>query len=323
MIKSLAAATAMVLALAAPALAQTTWQMPTPYPESSVVTRNVIQFANEVREATGGKLNIVIHPAASLIKHGEIKNAVRSGQVEIGEILASTLSNDDPVYEMDSLPFLVSNFSDAERLWNVVRDHAQKDMARQRMTVLFANSWGPQGLYSLAPVESTADMRGAKFRAYNYTTERIAQLADAVPTQVEAADIAQAFSTGRANMMVTSTATGVSAAVWDFLKHYYDVRVSIPYDLVLVNNRALEALEPDVRAALLEVAARAEKRSWSMAEEDDKAGLKLLADRGVAVSEGSDALRQGLATIGETMTAEWEKRAGDAGAALLQAYKNP
>jgi len=319
MIKTLTAIAA--LALAAPCFAQTTWRMPTPYPESSVVTRNVMRFADEVREATGGKLNIVVHPTGSLIKHGEIKNAVRSGQVEIGEILASTLSNDDPIYEMDSLPFLVNDFKDAERLWGVVREHAQDNMRRQRMTVLFANSWGPQGLYSLSPVQSAADMRGAKFRAYNYTTERIAQLAGAVPTQVEAADLAQAFSTGRTNMMVTSTATGVSAAVWDFLKHYYDVRVSIPYDLVLVNNRALDALEPDVRAALQKVAARAEARSWTLAEEDDKANLKTLADKGIQVSKGSDALRGDLKKIGETMSAEWEKRAGKTGTTLLNNYR--
>jgi TRAP-type C4-dicarboxylate transport system substrate-binding protein len=312
----------MAMGLSAPALAQTTWQMPTPYPESSVVTRNVIQFAKEVHEATDGKLNIVVHPAASLIKHGEIKNAVRSGQVEIGEILASTLSNDDPVYEMDSLPFLVSNFDDAHKLWEVVRDHVQGDMNRQRMTVLFANSWGPQGLYSLGQVEDISAMRGARFRAYNYTTERIAQLAGAVPTQVEAADLAQAFSTGRANMMVTSTATGVSAAAWDFLDHYYDVRVSIPYDLVLVNNRALEALEPDVREALLEVAARAELRSWPMAEEDDKKGLQTLADNGITVEEGSGELRASLQEIGDTMSQEWAARAGEAGAALLETYRN-
>lgn len=319
MMKILSALAAM--AIAAPALAQTTWQMPTPYPESSVVTRNVTQFANEVREATGGKLNIVVHPAGSLIKHGEIKNAVRSGQVQIGELLASTLSNDNPIYEMDSLPFLVQNFKDAQRLWHTVRDEVRKDMMRQRMTPLFANSWGPQGLYALNPVQGVGDMRGAKFRAYNYTTERIAQLAGAVPTQVEAADLAQAFSTGRANMMVTSTATGVSAAVWDFLKYYYDVRVSIPYDLVLVNNRALEALEPDVRAALMQVAAKAEARSWSMAEDDDKEKLKILADKGVTVSKGSEALQNDLKKIGETMSGEWEKRAGANGQSLLKAYR--
>src|SRR5690625_3461203 len=129
MLKHLTAAAA--LAIAMPSVAQTTWQMPTPYPEASVVTRNVMQFADEVREATDGKLNIVIHPTGSLIRHGEIKNAVRSGQVEIGEILASTLSNEDPIYEMDSLPFLVSNFDDAERLWSVVREHMEEDMNRQ------------------------------------------------------------------------------------------------------------------------------------------------------------------------------------------------
>lgn len=322
MMKTLLTAACLAIAGAAPSLAQTSWQMPTPYPESSAVTKNVLAFAEEVSELTDGKLNIVVHPAASLIKHGEIKNAVRSGQVEIGEILMSTLSNEDPAYELESLPFLVGTFEDAQRMWEVTRDHTAQDMNRQRMTLLFANPWSPQGLYSAEPVESAADMRGGRFRAYNYTTERIAQLAGAVPTQVEAADLAQAFSTGRVNMMVTSTATGVSAAVWDFLNHFYDVRVSYSKDIVFVNTEALEALEPDVREGLMEAARRAEARGWEMAQADHSEGLKILADNGVEVGEGSETLRTELREIGTTMVEEWKERAGETGAALLAAYQN-
>lgn len=319
-VKKIAAASALCLMMAMPAVAQK-WQMPTPYPETSAVTQNVMQFVKEVEETTKGELNITVHTAGSLIKHPEIKNAVRSQQVELGEFLQSTLSNESKIFELDSLPFLVGTFDDAKRLWAAMKEDAQAELARQGVTILFLNPWSPQGLYSLPAIEKVEDLRGGKFRAYNFATERIAQLAGAVPTQVEAADLAQAFSTGRANMMVTSTATGVSAAVWDFLKYFYDVRVSYSTNLVVVNTKALEALKPEVREALLAAAAKAEERGWEMAAEDLEKGKEILASHGVAVSEGSADLRAGLAKIGETMTAEWEKAAGETGAKILAKYR--
>jgi TRAP-type C4-dicarboxylate transport system substrate-binding protein len=59
-----------------------------------------------------------------------------------------------------------------------------------------------------------------------------------------------------------------------------------------------------------------------MAEEDDKKGLQTLADNGITVEEGSGELRASLQVIGDTMSQEWAARAGEAGAALLETYRN-
>lgn len=61
------------------------WDMPTPYPDKTFHTANILEFAKEVEAATNGGLVIKLHSAGSLLKHPEIKNAVRSGQVPIGE----------------------------------------------------------------------------------------------------------------------------------------------------------------------------------------------------------------------------------------------
>ncbi len=74
----------------------TTWDMPTPYPDKTFHTQNISQFAADVEKATGGELKIKIHSAGSLFKHPEIKNAVRGGQVPIGEFFLSLLSNETP-----------------------------------------------------------------------------------------------------------------------------------------------------------------------------------------------------------------------------------
>jgi hypothetical protein len=73
--------TGIVLAagLATAASAQTKWDMPTPYPDGNFHTKNVIAFAADVDKATKGSLKIQVHSAGSLIKHPEIKRAVRQG----------------------------------------------------------------------------------------------------------------------------------------------------------------------------------------------------------------------------------------------------
>ena len=106
-----------VLSLAASAFAET-WDMPTPYPDATFHTVNIIQFAEDVKQATGGKLEIKVHSAGSLFKHKEIKDAVRGGQVPIGEFFVSLLSNENAVFGADSQPFLATNYDDAAKLWD-------------------------------------------------------------------------------------------------------------------------------------------------------------------------------------------------------------
>ena len=50
-----AAATALAF-VAGAASAQTKWDMPTPYPPGEFHTVNIVQFADEVKKATGGEI---------------------------------------------------------------------------------------------------------------------------------------------------------------------------------------------------------------------------------------------------------------------------
>ena len=95
------------------ATAQTTWDMPTPYGDSVFHTQNIMQFAEDVAEATDGALSITVHSAGSLYAHPEIRDSVRRGLAPIGEILMSQLANEDAVFGVDSVPFLAASYDDA------------------------------------------------------------------------------------------------------------------------------------------------------------------------------------------------------------------
>ena len=300
--------------------AQTTWQMPTPYPEANFHTQNIKLFVEEIDKASNGALKIVVHPAGSLIKHAEIKNAVRSGQVEIGEFIISNLANEDPLFALDAVPFLAASYDESARLYAVSKEALGQKLGEQRMTALFSVPWPGQGLYTDREINTVEDIRGLKMRAYSPQTERLAQLLGAVPTQVEVPDLAQAFSTGRVNAMITSSSTGVNSSAWDFLTHFYDVSAFLPKNVVVVNQRAFDALSPELQQILKDAAAAAEERGWKMSAEDHAAMRKILEEKGIKVSDGSEALNASLKEIGVTMGAEWAKEAGETGAALVAAF---
>ncbi|GAA6181073.1 TRAP transporter substrate-binding protein DctP [Shimia sp. NS0008-38b] len=311
--------TAALAGLAIGAQAET-WDMPTPYPDATFHTVNISEFAADVATATEGALDIKVHSAASLFKHPEISRAVRSGQVPIGEFFLSLLANEDPAFGADSLPFLATNYEDAERLWAAQKDAISALLEEQGMMVLYSVPWPPQGLYTNNEITSVEDLAGLKFRTYNATLEEFANLAGAAPTQVENPDIPQAFSTGRVEAMITSPSTGVNSKAWDFLTHYTDIQAWIPKNVVVVNTRSFRRLDDATQAAVLESAAAAEARGWEMSRAETKAQTAVLAENGIIVVEPSEELMTGLREIGAQMLENWTAEAGDAGAALLSAY---
>lgn len=319
-IRDLIRGAALAAACAAPAAAAN-WDMPTPYGDAVFHTQNVARFAEDVGEATDGALEITVHSAGSLFGHAEIKDSVRRGLAPIGEVLISRLANDDPIFGIDSIPFLASSYPQARELWAASKPAVEAALAEQGLTLLFAVPWPGQSLYTSFPVESAADMAGVSFRAYNAATERLAQLMGAVPTQVEAGDIPTAFATGRVEAMITSPSTGVSSQAWDFVSHYTDTQAWLPKNMVIVNTDMLDSLPEDQRAALMRAAETAETRGWEMSEQETAAGIATLERNGMTVMQPSGALSGRLQEIGRTMTQEWLDEAGEAGAAVVEDYR--
>lgn len=297
-----------------------TWDMPTPYGETNFHTVNIKKFADDVRGETDGRLDIKVHSGGSLFKHPEIKNAVRGGQVPIGEFLLSRLSNENAVFQVDSIPFLATNYQKAGKLWKASKPAIEKLLDKQGLMVLFAVPWPPQGLYTKKPVERISDLKGVKFRAYNTATKMFARLAGAIPTQIEVLDIPQAFSTGRVEVMITSPSTGANTKAWDFVTHFYHTQAWLPKNVVVVNKKAYRVLGKNVRKALLDAGKRAEERGWQASTAETSAKLDVLRDNGISVHLPTNGLVLGLREIGRKMTYEWSAKAGDAGIRIIDEF---
>lgn len=321
LIRKTALALAFAGSFATAAAAQTKWDMPTPYPDGNFHTKNVIQFTKDVDAATKGSLKIQVHSAGSLIKHAEIKRSVRQGTAPIGEILESLAANESPVYGLDSVPFLATGYDASKKLYMAQKPYLEKQLAKEGLVLLYSVPWPPQGIYAKRDINSVEDLKGLKFRTYNAMIGRIAQLAGAVPTQIEVPDLPTAFATGRVDVMITSASTGVDTKSQDYLTHYYDTEAWLPRNIVFVNKEAFDKLSAAEKKAVTDAAKVAEDRGWKASIEEKQIKTQALKDAKIIVQPPSPKLKEGLSKIGETIAVEWAKSAGADGEAMLSAYK--
>ena len=321
-VKSLLTATAIAASLLASSAAfAEKWNMPTRSNERNYFTRNILQFSEEVKKGTDGKVEIVVHPEDSLVKQPEVKRAVQSGQVQIGEFLMSLHSNESALFGVDAVPFLATSNAESAKLLQVMRPLLEERLKKQGMRLLFAVPWPFNSFYSGKEIKSTNDFKGVKFRAFNPVTGRLAELMGATPVTVQQSEVPQAFSTGVIQAMITSPATGVDTQAWDFVKYYYDVKAMAPWNLTVVNERVFSRLDKKSQDAILAASRTAEERGWKLQAEESGKLIDTLRAKGMQVRQPSPELMAELHKIGDQLIAEWSMAAGEDGPKVLDQFR--
>ncbi len=314
-------AVCMAAAMVAVPAAAETWDMPMAYSGSNFHSVTGAEFAQCVTTGTGGDIEIVTHPGGSLFAGADIKRAIQTGQVQIGERLLSGHQNEDALFGFDSIPFLVGSFDEHALLWEAAEGPIRELLEGQNLHLLYSVPWPPQGLYFNQEVNSVADMEGIRFRSYNNATNRLAELTGMLPVTIEAAEISQAFATGVASSMVSSGATGYDRRVWESLSHFYEVDAWLPRNYIMVNGDVWEGTSEANQNVINACAELAEYAGTWRAREYTGFTLAGLAAGGMTVQPAGDALMDELRAIGETMTQEWLEAAGEEGQAIIDAYR--
>lgn len=297
------------------------WDMPMAYAASNYHSEMGVAFAEKVKEYTNGAINITVHSGGSLFKGGEIKRAVQTGQVPIGERLMSAHANEDPILAWDNLPFLATTYADNAKLWDVSKEIVNKRLAEQNLVTLYVCPWPGQGLYFNKVVQGSGDTQGLKFRSYNAATATLAEKMGMIPVQIEAAELSQALATGVAEAFISSGSTGYDRKVWEHLSHYYKVNAWMPHNYVMVNKQVWDGLDADTQAGLQKAADETGAACAAKSEELANWYFDQLEANGMTVTDAGASLKSELLEIGAAMQADWLASAGDDGKAIVDAFK--
>lgn len=303
------------------AAAQTRWVAASPYPDGSFHTRNLRAFIEDVERGTQGRLAIQLHSNGTLLPLPQIKRAVQQGQIQVGEVLISAYGNEDPFFEVDSVPFLADTWAASAALDQASQPYIRARFERQALALLYMANWPSQGFYTRAEIRSAEDLRGTRMRTYNNLTVRMAELLGAQPTTVQVAEVAQAFATNVINAMFTSAQTGVDTSAWDYSRVFTDVGGMRARNAIFANARALAALSEADRNAVREAAGRAAARGLELARAAEGEMVGRLRSQGMTIGQPTDQLMVQLREIGARQAQEWAQRAGPEGMQMLERYR--
>lgn len=322
--RSIALAVTLALAGGTALHAQTvnavSWKLATGYRTETFHTLNLMQMAQDVRDATAGQLQIEVVPNNQLVKLADIPQAVMDGKIQAGEAIMVGMSKDFPLAGADGVPFVVSSYPAAQKLWDFQRPAIEQAFAQRGLKVLYAVPWPPQGLYTRKPVGSVRDFTGLKMRTYNPTTVRIAQLLGATPVDVPMVQVGQALAEGRMDAMITSAVTGVENRVWGGLTHYYELNAWLPKNIVFVHAKSFEALPPASRQALLSAAERAQSRGFALSQQAAQGAADELRRNGMKVEPVPHELARELRRMGERFSREWVQATGHGASTLFLSF---
>ena len=317
------AALAAPLAIAAPLTpaAQPRWQAASGFAEGNFQTRNLRQFLAELREATGGALDVQLHANGSLLPQPQIKRGVQQGQVQIGEILLTAYANEDPLFDLDQVPGVVTSMADARRLMAVRQPMIAERLRRQGIELLYLAPWPFVGIASQAPLPTPEAFRGLRLRTYSAISNRFAALMGATGVLIPAPEVPQAFATGMVQAQLTTAPVAADTAAWDTTRVFTLLNLATSNNAVMVNARALAALPPAQQEAMRAAARRAAERGWALAEEAHVSAVARMRERGMQVLEPTPELLAGLREPSRQLTEDWLQRAGEDGQRLLAAFR--
>ncbi|MGB6118452.1 MAG: TRAP transporter substrate-binding protein [Mesorhizobium sp.] len=316
-ITTIALASAALIAGWQPAMAQTNWNFANAYAATEFQSQGYDMFAKKVSEGTNGAVNITLHHGGSLFPNPEILQATRDGLVEVGTQLMTNLGRENALWDLDGLPFFVSSYDEAKKLWALSRPRMEELLGQTGLKLLFAAPWPTQGFFSKKEIKAVADFKGLKMRAYNPSTTRMAELLGATPLTVQMTETPQAFATGLIDSINTSPTSGVVYTMWDYAPYYLKTDAWIPKQMVFVRKDKFDELSPENQKVVLDASAEAEAWLWDKSESLVAEAEKTFVDKGMTVTRPDEAFAGELKGIGNTMVQEWMANADDQAKAVV------
>ncbi|MFO7785587.1 MAG: TRAP transporter substrate-binding protein [Thermodesulfobacteriota bacterium] len=304
-----------------PALAKTKWDCHLNYPAGNFHSQGAQRFADRVFEATGGELEIVLHPGAALgFKGPELLRAVAEGQMAIAEVPTGMVEGDAPVLALTAQPFISSNSFEQRLLYQLAKPTYAKILEKFNQFTLYSSVWPFSGIYTQREIKSLKDLAGLKMRVYDGTGLEFGNATGIAARKMPFSEVYPAMKAGLLDSMYTSSVSGVDAKAWEVLKYFTPINIVGPVNMFNVNMKAWNSLPKKIQDIVMDIAVDMEDEMWNLAGDMDRKSRAILEENGMIITPVSSEFRRELNEVGNQLRAEWVKKAGADAQKILDEY---
>ena len=262
------------------------WNLPHVAAPSYYHILNYTAFAAKVKEKSGGRMEIRVHPASSLYPSHELIPALVDGRAEIGPVVSGYLT--DILLEIGplDLPFMTGGLEDHRKAANALRPFFAEMLAKRGLMLLAINAWPTQQLFSLAPVKTVGDWKGKKIRVYGADSANTARALGAAPVSIGFVEVYTALENKTVDGAMTSATNAEPMKFFEvskFINYWYLAGAGSEW--FVVNQKAWDALPKDLQQAVTDALkdSRLEDKEWEDAAAWDAKARQRCAELGMTV----------------------------------------
>jgi C4-dicarboxylate-binding protein DctP len=295
-------------------------------PPASIITRNVVQFKEEVESKTGGAVSFEVFDDARLYKDRETLAAVASGAVEMAVLPLAQFNEKVPALGVIELPFLF-NFdalvragTDPERDFRKVLDAAIVKATGVRALWWQAN--GQTVFFSKGgqTLRTPDRMRGRKIRVFGDNMATFAKYCGGVPLFIAATKQAEALRDGTVDAIMTGIGNFVSRELWRVSDTITRTEHAPVEFLVFINEKVWQSLSPSHQAVLTAAARRAERDLRQRMAEIEEEAYSVAREKQVTVHELTPDEVADWRACSAGMMEDFMSTSGEGGRRLMEAY---
>ncbi|MBU2710711.1 TRAP transporter substrate-binding protein DctP [Zooshikella harenae] len=297
------------------------WQLVSVYLGDARHQNLLTEFVHGVESLPNANLKVDIYNKCSLIPNKNLLTSVVKNDIQLAELLMAELEHEDALFGLDNIPFIATDLSEAQQLWEISREQVQQRLDNLGLHLLLVAPWPPQGIFTVQPLASLVDLRGGKLRTYSTETALLARYLGAEAIHVPHEHLRESWLTGQLDAMITSPVTAVTQQAWQYIKYYYDIQAWIPKNMLVINRSTWQSLSIQERQTLTKLASKLEAQAWRNTRQHMQQALLTMQKHGIQVVSPNPKLVAQLRHIGHLMTARWARNAGQVGREILGSYR--
>lgn len=294
-----------------------TWKVAHIRPANSEIDKEITWFAEEMRKATDGRVNIQIYGANQLGDYTVVQEKISLGAVEMGIMSAAT--NVDKKLLAYTLQYVVPNYELAKKNYasgTPFADYIASLFKKQNIKVLahWPVYFGGIGLLKdpTNPTDPTAP-KNLKVRVPTMKTwEGLGNAFGYQATPLPFSEFFTAAQTGIVNGILGGGAENYHVSFQDIMKVYIAANTHFECWPFTINLELYESLSDSDRKILDEKAKELEQRRWGRVEGDQNKYVDLMEKAGTKVYRLTDEQLNDFAKVGrEASWEEFKKVVGD------------
>jgi len=267
--------------------------------ENLAQSKNFKQWADEIKEGSGGKITVQFFWSQSLGKAAELLDLVSAGAVELAAPAVSYHAAKVPLMNVTQLPMIFPTAKSAQMAAEAISKTkaVQAEHARNKVVPLAWTSLPTYHALCNKEIKTVADFKDLKMRSYGEYLPQLWQKLGAVGVTVLAPEVYEGLQRGNIDCSYLPNDFAFAYKLHEVAKFYntanFGAIVAWP---IYVNADKWNSWPPHVQKLLLDAGAKVGER--------DRAEID-----GVGVAATQKMLDGGMKKVEFTQTAEFEKTA--------------